>query len=195
MIQVFIFNVLPFWYVLILKQSWLKKKEKQNPPVGLLDNRLINKRMHTNSTSSSTYCEVSPKRAYRTPKKDAAFNQSSISLHPPPPLFLPSDHLLAEKKKYILLFFFSSFCCINGQKRNFQRIWSKTVITVYICVCVCGEYIYCHAEESCREESLSMLVQNGKPPSPSGFSSQYRMLGGPRLLGLSLDQGSYRNRH
>lgn len=30
-----------------------------------------------------------------------------------------------------------------------------------------------------------MLVQHGKPPSPSGFSSSYRMLGGPRLLGLS----------
>ncbi|KAK5607196.1 hypothetical protein CRENBAI_005554 [Crenichthys baileyi] len=35
------------------------------------------------------------------------------------------------------------------------------------------------------EESLSMLVQHGKPPSLSGLSGQYRMLGGPRLLGLS----------
>lgn len=80
-----------------------------------------------------------------------------------------------------------------------EVVLPPAVITVYIYLSiyrrVCGEYIYCHAEESCREESLSMLVQHGKPPSPSGFSSKYRMLGGPRLLGLSLDQGSYRNRH
>lgn len=133
--------------------------------------------MHTNGASWSTHCQLSPQpgRAYRTRRKtQLSINQVSVYTPPPrPPFFLPSHHLEKKKNTYCFFFFFSAFSCISGQKQNFQRLGSKkrrhhTPESQYIYVCVCGEYIYCHAEESCREESLSMLVQHGKAPSPQG---------------------------
>lgn len=141
-------------------------------------------------------------------EESCSFQSIKYQFTTPKALFLPSDHLFAwGGGGYILLF---SVVVVSNQdlrekkktKRSevpIQEVLPPTIITVYIFiyinVFVVNIYIYCHAEESCREESLSMLVQHGRAPSPSGFSSKYRMLGGPRLLGLSLDQGSYRNRH
>lgn len=118
-----------------------------------------------------------PERAYPTPyTKDAAFNQSSISLHPTQILSFVS--LICGENTYC------SFSVVLNQdlsnkNEKFQRLRSKkseeviphTVLTVYIYIYMRCIHIYCYLEQSCREESLSMLVQHGKPPSLSGFSS------------------------
>lgn len=119
-----------------------------------------------------------------------SFQSIKYQFTPDPISFLRITYL---RGKYILLILVVLNQDLSNKNEKFQRLRSKkseeviphTVVTVYIYRYMQCIHIYCYLEQSCREESLSMLVQHGKPPSLSGFSSQYRMLGGPRLLGLS----------
>lgn len=135
-----------------------------------------------------------PERAYPTPQnKDAAFNQSSIRLHPT--LVLSFVSLICGENTYCSFSGVSNRDLFKQKRKKVSEVKIQEVRrgdtthhthSIYIYIYVVYTYIiYCYLEQSCREETLSMLVQHGKPPSLSGFSSQYRMLGGPRLLGLS----------
>lgn len=118
MIQVFAFNVFVFcfWYVCdsfcqLLGLGFQTANQQTNT--------------HMHSTSTSEYWNMSSKaeRAYRSRyKKDAAFSQSSISLHPTPILSFHS--LICGENTYCSFF---SWWNKKVQKKNekCQRLRSK----------------------------------------------------------------------
>lgn len=162
------------------------------------------------STSTSEYCKYvikEPERAYPTLcKKDAAFDQSSISLHPTQILSFVVTYL---RGKYILLI----FSCIKP--RPFKQKWKVSEVTIqevwrgdtthcthsiyihiYILIYIYKWWIhiYCYLRAVERRASrcwCSMgnpLHCQGSPVS----TGCWEVLG--YWVCLSLDQGSYRNR-
>lgn len=175
---------------------WVKSASHQVLQVGflffLLFLKQANQQTNTHIYGTLKYCNMpsEPERAYLTLcKKVVAFDRSSISSHPTQISFLCITYL---RGKNTYCFFFG---CVkpgslkeNNVKsfrgydprslKRWYHTWYSQYITwalarLYVCewVCVLRIHIYRVLEQSCREESLSMLVQHGKPPSLSGFSS------------------------
>lgn len=136
--------------------------------------QLINKQIHictVQALQSTGICHQKQNVHIdlRVRKTQLSVNQVSVYTRPQ---FFPSVHLFAGKI-HIAHFSVDETRTLKEKNEKCQRLRSKkseeviphTILTVY--TYVVDTYILL----SSREESLSMLVQHGKPPSLSGFSS------------------------
>lgn len=140
MIQVFVFNVFSFLICFDFKTK-KTNKQKSTSCVGLLDNRLINKPMHTETVQAlqrTAKVSPEPQRAYPTWRKSQlSINQVSVYTRT---LFLPSDHLFAGENTYCFLLLLLLLCQTKTLQRKRklsevpiqEEVSPPTVITVYI---------------------------------------------------------------
>lgn len=152
---------------------------------------------HMNSTSTSEYCNMWSKseRAYPTPVGDRRSFQSIKYQFGPDLRVFPSVSLICGDDTYCS-FLVGFNQDLSKHKWKVAEVMTRedwggdgnalTAIVRSWFVCFFSDcravsapqasgmpsvYIYTVIIQSCREESLSMLVQHGKPPSLSGFSS------------------------
>lgn len=146
--------------------------------VGLSD-RLINKQIHTytvQALQSTVICHQNQNVHIQLHirKTQLSINQVSVYTRPK---FFPLYHLFAGKihiahfQLYQTKTFQTQMKSFRGYDPRSLKRWYHTPYSQYIYIYLRCIHIYCYLEQSCREESLSMLVQHGKPPSLSGFSS------------------------
>lgn len=121
-----------------------------------------------------------PERAYPTPyKKDVAFDQSSISLHPTPiPSFVS---LICGENTYCSFSVVVKPIPFKGKVKSFRgydprclKVWGHTVLTVHVCS------VHIHTvclEQSCREGE------------PLGAGAAWETLVTVRVLQLVQDAG------